>query len=101
MVNISTLDTSVQYEDAITSRWCKDSKTIEGRKKCNSDEQCLENARGLCDDDPKCFGVMWFSGNPFQELKLCESRMLEEKIDGWRTLLKSNTMKKGIYVNIL
>ena len=43
---------------------------------------------------------MWFSENPDQKLKLCESRMLEEKIDGWRTLLKSNTMGKGINMNI-
>jgi len=89
-------DISVQYDDAITTKWCRDSRPIEGRNKCDSDEQCLENARGLCDDDSNCVGVMWFSGNPIQKLRLCESRILEGKTYGWRTLLKSNTMKKEI-----
>ena len=95
------MNISVQYEDAITTRWCRDSRPIEGRKNCNSNEQCLANARGLCDDDSNCFGVMWFSKNLSQKLRLCESRILEDKTDGWRTLLKSDTMEKGIYINIL
>jgi len=89
-------DISVKYDDAITTKWCRDSRPIEGRNKCDSDEQCLANARGLCDDDPTCSGVMWFSKNPFQKLRLCQSKILEGKTDGWRTLLKSNTMKKEI-----
>ena len=77
MVNISKLDNSVQYEDAITSRWCRDSWPIPGRHKCNSSEQCIENARGLCDDDPNCFGVMWFSGNLFQKLSIASAAKLK------------------------
>ena len=54
-----------------------------------NDKQCLDNARGQCDNDPNCHGVSWFPKNAQQKLKLCLSREMEPKSDGWRTMMKS------------
>ena len=55
-----------------------------------NDVQCLENARGQCDKDPGCYGVSWYPNNIGQKLKLCLSRDMVPKIDGWRTIMKGN-----------
>ena len=55
-----------------------------------NDEQCLENARGECDKDPDCHGVSWYPNDIGQKLKLCLSRDMEQKNDGWRTIMKGN-----------
>ena len=60
------------------------------------DKQCLDNARGQCDKDPDCYGVSWYSNNISQKLKLCLSRDMEPKSDGWRTMMKS----EGNHVSI-
>ena len=85
----------VKYDDAVKEMWCKDTKPIEGRNGCMSDKHCLENARGQCDQNPTCFGVSWFPHNKSQDLKLCLSREMETKTDGWRTMIKhkGNDMK--------
>ena len=62
---------------------------VEGRNGCMSHKQCLDNARVLCDNDPGCYGVSWYVGKPDQRIKLCLSRHMEPKIDGWRTMMKS------------
>ena len=77
------------YDDPLTTQWCKDNKDIEGRNNCSDDTKCLENARGQCDNNPDCFGVMWYSKWLAQKMKICLSRELETKTDGWRTMLKS------------
>ena len=53
------------------------------------DKQCLDNARGQCDNDPDCYGVVWYSKNNRQKMKLCLSRDMAPKNDGWRTMMKS------------
>ena len=77
------------YDDPLTTKWCKDSKDIDGRNRCESDQQCLENARGQCDNSPYCFGVMWNRRVITQKLRICLSRELDPKTDGWHTMLKS------------
>ena len=53
-----------------------------------TDKQCLDNARRHCDEDPNYFGVSWFPHKKNQDLKLCLSREMEPKTDGWRTMMK-------------
>ena len=74
------------------------------------DKQCLDNARGQCDKDPDCYGVSWYPNNIGQKLKLCLSRDMVPKIDGWRTIMKGNHVLisfsfnpyvRGIYIYIL
>ena len=54
------------------------------------DKQCLDNARGQCDKDPDCYGVSWYPNNVGQKTKLCLSRDMDPKNDGWRTIMKGN-----------
>ena len=61
-----------------------------------TDEECLANARSQCDNEPSCFGVAWYSKLRKQKLKLCLSPEMEPKLDGWRTMMKSNTAIEGI-----
>ena len=68
--------------------WCKDNKDVEGRNGCINDKQCLDNARGQCDNDPDCYGVSYYPKNVEQKLKLCLSRDMEAKSDGWVTMMK-------------
>ena len=77
------------YDDPLTKEWCRDNMDIEGRNNCNGATTCLENTRGQCDNDPNCFGIMWLSNRQAQKMKICLSRELETKTDGWRTMLKS------------
>ena len=53
------------------------------------DKQCLDNARGQCDKDPGCYGVSWYPNKIGQKIKLCLSRDMAPKRDGWRTMMKS------------
>ena len=78
------------YGNAITTMWCQGSKNIEGRNGCTDDKECLENARDQCDKDPDCFGVSWLSNKIEQKSKLCLSKEMEPKRDGWRTMMKLN-----------
>ena len=53
------------------------------------DKQCLDNARGQCDKDPDCYGTSWYPNDVRQKIKLCLSRDMAPKNDGWRTMMKS------------
>ena len=53
------------------------------------DKQCLNNARGKCDNDPDCYGVSWYPNDVGQKIKLCLSKDMAPKNDGWRTMMKS------------
>ena len=85
----------MKYHDAETTLWCKDSKTIEGRNGCMNDADCLENARSQCDNDPKCYGVSWYQNNSKQKIRLCLSKEMKPKTDGWRTMMKSSQGKNS------
>ena len=78
----------MKYEEAVATIWCKDNKDVVGRNGCMSDDQCLDNARALCDVDPNCYGVSWYQNWIEPKLKLCLSRAMEPKTDGWRTMMK-------------
>ena len=78
----------MQYDEAVATMWCKDNQGVGGRNGCMSDDQCLGNARALCDEDPNCYGVTWYENRKEQKLKLCLSREMETKTDGWRTMMK-------------
>ena len=73
---------------------CSVTEDVDGRNGCNSDEECLENARAFCDSDPACFGFSWFRepNRVAQRLKKCKGRSTSSKWDGydkeWRTILK-------------
>jgi len=79
----------VEYEEPLTTMWCKLNKDVEGRNGCMDDKQCLDNARGQCDKDPHCYGVSWYQNLVGQRIKLCLSRDMAPKNDGWRTMMKS------------
>ena len=80
------------YASAQASSLCKVHKDIEGRARCNSDSDCFNNAKMICDDDPSCLGMAWNPCRIEQPLKICLST--ETEINGeWRTMKK---LKKGI-----
>ena len=76
---------------------CKHSKPIEGRNDCMTDKECLDNARGQCDNDPGCFGVSWYPLHEYQKLRLCLSREMVETRDGWRTMMNQRTTILSTY----
>ena len=84
---------AVGYGAASAVEWCVDNKDVEGRNGCESDEDCLQNGRDICDTDPNCFGIVWYTKRANQRLKICRSKDMGPKTDGWRTI-----MKKGIYI---
>ena len=84
----------LEYDDPNTLEWCKESIDVEGRGGCMTDYDCLENARYRCDTDPNCFGVSWYPHVKSQLLKICRSREMEPKTDGWRTMMKSLNNEK-------
>ena len=79
----------VNYVGPKTKEWCPSNKDVEGsRKECNTDQQCVENVRDLCDKDPGCYGISWNEKKTYQDLKLCRSKDMVAKQDGWRTWIK-------------
>ena len=68
--------------------WCKLNKDV-WEYGCMDDKHCLDKARGQCDYDPHCYGVSWYQNLVGQRIKLCLSRDMAPKNDGWRTMMKS------------
>ena len=71
------------------------------RNECNDDYNCLENARIICDGDPKCFGISWQNiGNTKdgteQKIGKCMSRKMKPNTETWRTIMKSTTGELSI-----
>ena len=90
-----------KYGNPVTTMWCKRSKDVRGiRNGCMTDKQCLDNARSQCDNDPNCFGVSWLPNPKTQDLKLCLSKEMEPKTDGWRTMMKSEGNQIKNFLNI-
>lgn len=81
----------VVYDVAKTTQWCIESEDVGGQNNCSSDADCLEMGRKMCDVDPECFGIAWYQHRLEQPLKLCKSKEMGPKGDGWHTI-----MKKGI-----
>ena len=79
------------YDDPLTTKWCKRNKDIDGRNGCNDDYQCLLVAQDVCDNDPYCHGISWNANDITKKLKICLSRELEPKNDGWHTRMKSES----------
>ena len=73
--------------------WCSDNQEIDGRNGCSSDEECLKIGRKKCDTDPNCYGIAWYENYLEQKLRICTSRTMKAKTDGWRTM-----MKQGMYL---
>ena len=90
-----------KYGDPEVTRWCKSSKAVkEIRNECMTDKQCLDNAQSQCDNDPNCFGVSWLPYSKTEDLKLCLSKEMEPKTDGWRTMMKLEGNQKKNFLNI-
>ena len=89
------------YDAATEVEWCVDNKDIDGRNGCASDEECLNNGRGICDADPNCFGITWYKRNTYQSLKICKSTVMGPKTDGWRTMMKPGIYRISLYQTIL
>ena len=94
----------VRYTEssALLDMWCKHNDDVEGRNGCMNDKQCLDNARDQCDKNPDCYGVSWYTKKTIkeQDLKLCLSREMEPKTDGWRTMMKSEGNHISITVSL-
>ena len=78
----------IQYDAANAIEWCVDHEDVDGRNGCTSDETCLANGRNICDADSNCFGIAWYNANLNVGLKICRSKVMATKTDGWRTMLK-------------
>ena len=37
---------------------------------------------------PTCFGILWLKTKKDQPLKICKSKEMAPKTDGWRTMMK-------------
>ena len=85
----------MKYDEALTTSWCSNNKDVDGRNGCTTDDECLNNARGQCDNDDGCFGISWHERIPNQTLKICLSRDFQPKSDGWRTIMKSTKEEEG------
>ena len=83
----------VEYGVASDVEWCVDSIPINGRDGCVSDEKCLNNVRTMCDANPNCFGIAWYTKLVSQKLKQCTSTKMGPQTAGWRTM-----MKLGIFI---
>ena len=83
----------VEYGAANAVEWCVDNEILDGRNSCASDEECLQNGKVLCDSDPTCFGIAWYTNLANFPLKKCKSKTMGPKTDGWHTM-----MKQGIYL---
>ena len=84
---------NVEYGAANAVEWCVDNEDLDGRNSCASDEECLHNGRVLCDPDPNCFGIAWYTIIADQSLKKCKSKTMGPERGGWHTM-----MKQGIYL---
>ena len=69
-------------------KWCVDNENIPGRNDCESDEECLQNGRTICDTDPNCFGIAWYKNYLPTQLRICRSNEMGPKTNGWRTMMK-------------
>ena len=83
----------VVYGKASQVEWCADIETVNVRNDCASDDECLKNGRTICDTDPNCYGIAWYTNRLAQPLKICRSTKMVAKTDGWRTM-----MKQGDYI---
>ena len=65
---------------------------MKGRKLCR-DHECLRNARKMCDYDDQCLGISWNRKDVNRDNSLfkCLSTIMENKTEGWRTILKIGT----------
>ena len=62
------------------------------RRDCNTDTDCMEiGGRDICDYDPNCHGIAYYTTNIKQALKMCSSDKVHSW-PGWNTMLK-----RGIY----
>ena len=80
------------YEPVNEKYFCEDHIFVNMpnmRKECNDDYSCLENARKICDGDPKCFGISWLIDSNEQIIGKCMSRIMKPNTDGWHTIMKS------------
>ena len=67
---------------------------MEDGRECDNEYKCLENARVICDGDPKCFGISWQKNKIAQKIEKCLSRKIKPaETDGWRTIMKSTNGK--------
>ena len=82
------------------TEWCANNEDNDNiRRGCFNDVECLKNGQQYCENDPNCYGVMWYDNLATGGMKLCRSRLLEHKPrDGihWRTM-----MKPGMYRTVL
>ena len=84
---------NVEYGSASADEWCVEGEATDVRNGCKSDVECLKNGRTVCDTDPDCFGIAWYTKLDTQRMRICRSKSMVDKNDGWRTI-----MKKGVYI---
>ena len=81
------------YEPAPKGITCRNISGIIERKSCSSAEECLENVRLGCDNNPMCFGVEWNEKNRSDEIRICRGtqmqKAMEDENNQWITQLKS------------
>ena len=92
-----------QYSDAHPATVCENSFFITGRNGCNTDIECLKNAKLKCEENPKCTGIAWNwvlpGRNEVQALKICFSRETKTEA-GWRTLWRRDGILLFLFNNL-
>jgi len=67
---------------------CEDNEEVDVRDGCNLKQDCLFNARNICDKNSTCFGIAWLKDDLEQKIVVCLSRKMIATENKWQTILK-------------
>lgn len=85
----------------IKTEWCADNVDIE--RICDgSEDDCLAKGKAKCDNDPKCFGVMFHPlgwSKSKKGVKLCTSRKMSKQ-GQWMTFLKGYVDTSDVQISL-
>ena len=67
---------------------CEDNEEVDVRDGCNLKQDCLFNARNICDKNSTCFGISWLKDDLEQKMVVCLSGKMIPTEKKWQTILK-------------
>ena len=78
---------------------CEDNEEVDVRDGCNLKQDCLFNARNICDKNSTCFGIAWLKDDLEQKMVVCLSGKMITTEMKWQTILKVWVPPKHWYMN--